>query len=242
VEERCCLGLYCCPVDRQCCPTGTGCCLPPGFRLAAYYTYPRNKVEIEVREYTGVGLASIGIARSVNAQVDIPNFAPGSTYVLVTATRVDQSRPAQLVLQTCSLACQSQCCETGDPVVTQLQIADGRNRAAESFSDLLEAEHFVTVQNGKRGLNRFLVVVNGQQLANIVLRREEVRTIDIASAMKPSQNVVTVIGRGGPGSSALVVVSDVRGVSGNGKAATALPPVVWEESEWEPGVNPHWGR
>jgi hypothetical protein len=241
-EERCCLGTYCCPVNLQCCPTGGGCCQPPGFRLAAYYTYPRNKVEIEVREYTGVGLSRIGIAQAVNAQVDIPSFAPGATYVLVTATRIDQSKPAQLVLQACSTACQDQCCENGDPVVTQLHIAEGRNRVTESFAEIPHNERYATFQNGKKGLNRVHVVVNGQRIANVVLQSEEVRTIDIASALKASsQNSVTVIGRGNAGGSALLVISDVPGASGDDKAGNSLPYIVWEEGAGEPGANLRWG-
>jgi hypothetical protein len=216
--------------------------VPPGLRLEAYSTYPKNKVEIEVREYTGLGLASVSIVKAVNADVDIPSFAPGTAYVMVTATRIDQSKPAQLVLRACSLDCGSQCCKNGDPVVTQLRIAEGRNRVAETFSDLPGTERFVTVQNGKKGVNRFQIVVNGQRVENVVLRSEEVRTIDIASAMLPSQNLVTVIGRGRSGGSALVVISDVSaGASTTSKGSVVLPYVAWDEGGGEPGANLHWG-
>lgn len=242
-KEECC-GTNCCDtaIGEKCCNLALSlCCIPPGFRLAAYHTYPRNKVEIEVREYTGIGLASVGIAMAVNAQVDIPDFAPGSTYVLVTATRIDQAKPAQLVLKACSRECQGECCENGDPVVTQLRIAQGRNRVTETFTEIPEAERYVTFQNGKKGLNRVHVIVNGQRIANVVLKSDEVRTIDIASALTASsQNSVTVIGRGNSGGSALLVISDVPGASGD-KAGNSLPYVVWEEGGGEPGANLRWG-
>ena len=210
-------------------------------RLSAYHTYPRNQVEIEVRDFAGVGIASISVAKAVNAKVEIPDFAPGADYVQVVATRIDQSKPAQLLLKACSLECGQECCFIGDPVVTQLQIPQGKNRIAESFSEIPAREHFVTFQNGKKGLNRAQVLVNGRLVYNIILRSEEVRMLDIASAMAAPQNNVTVIGRGNSGGSALLVISDVPGAPGDDKAGDSLPYIAWEEGGGEPGANLRWG-
>lgn len=254
--EICCgpspMGAHtCCDLDTHCCCSvrGTGgrqqtCNPPPGFQIVSYRTAPPVQIEVAVRDYTGVGLSSISIVQSVNAIINIPALPPGTTYAHVTATRIDQTKPAQMILRACIPCGESgACCEDGDPVLTQLRVSAGKERVRESFTEIPLAEHFVTIQNGYPGLRKFNVFVNGQRAAYLRIGPKEAQTIDIAAAMTEAQNTITLVGQGRPGASALVLISDVPGPDAKGAREDSKyqPLVQWEPGAMEEGVNMRWG-
>lgn len=199
-----------------------------------------HQIEMGVRDPAGFGLTGIRVVKSVNAKVDLPtSFAALPMYVRVTASRIDPKKSAQVILEACN-GCA--CCMQGDPVLTTLRIPEGRRRFRETFADIPEIEHYVTVQNGRPGLLRVGINVNGADAGNLSLKFGETRMLDVARFMLPEKNVITLTGEGVPGRSALVLISDVPGLDGNGKAALRPPAIVWEPGPWRPGDNLRWGR
>jgi hypothetical protein len=95
-----------------------------------------------------------------------------------------------------------------DPVISEL--ADQHDGAVRHvFAKLPQAESKLQLTNGVPGLRRVRVQVNNQHLRIDNLRDGEVRTLDVANAMRPgNDNTIAVTTHGGPGSSALLVISD----------------------------------
>lgn len=251
--EQCCQDergdLICClQRDNCCCPDESKpgkplTCKPRSkLKLEAYHTEPRNQIEMSVRDPSGTGLTRISVVVNVNADVVIPVLRPGSTYARVTATRVDQSKPARVVLQACTACGKGECCVDGDPVLTTLQIPSGKRSVRDTFADIPKVEHFITVQNGRPGLRRVRVNVNGLAAGSLRLRSREVGMLDIARYMMSKKNIITLTGEGAPGSSALVIISDVPGVQGAPNASILPSAILWEASPWKPDVDLHWGR
>jgi hypothetical protein len=240
---RCCVnkntGQFgaCCKPD--CCNEETGQCMGAGFRVSAYRT-DVGEIDVEVRSYGGVGLASITVLESVNADIRIPAFTPGTMdYVEVTGKRVDPSKPARMALRAIPDCGCPTCGDDGDPVLAQVQIPRGGNQRRESFANIPAAEHYVMIQNGTPGLRRVQLLVNGRHLPPRWLRDDMVRTIDIGPAMLAKNNIVTVIANGRPETSALVLISDVA--PDKDGAANAMR-VDWRPGPLRPGVDLHWGR
>jgi hypothetical protein len=72
-----------------------------------------------------------------------------------------------------------------------------------------QEEDKIQIMNGEPGLRTFTALVNGTTFKVTGLRNDEVRTIDISSAMRPgNKNVIYVKGHGPESSSAMVVISD----------------------------------
>jgi hypothetical protein len=166
-----------------------------------------GQIQITVQD-TEQGIGSIGALVLENALLSIPSFAVGTTSpIIVTATKIDLTRSARVVLQACT---PDECCLEGDPVITTLQLTTGR-WVWQAFTGIPPAEHFVTIQNGNPGLDAVYVVVNGS-LRKVVkvddLGDGEETTLDISSLMHGGDNAVTLIGKGKPGASAVVVISD----------------------------------
>jgi hypothetical protein len=246
--EKCCLDefgdLICCKLDKNCCCGTPAKCQPKvKLELEAYHTKPLNQIEMGIEDPSGTGIVGISVVVNVNAEVDIPALPPGTTYARVTATRVDQSKPARIVLRACTgCGANGKCCQDGDPVLTTLQIPNGQRRVQDTFADIPKVEHFVTVQNGSPGLQRVWVNVNGLTVGNLQLRDREVRMLDVAREMMPEENLLTLTGEGAPGSSALIVISDVPGIQRAPNALIAPAEILWEPGSWRPGVDLHWGR
>jgi hypothetical protein len=195
---------------------------------------PPAQIEIAVTDLSGRGLSSISVVLAVNAAVDIPVLAPGTTFATVTATRIDPNAPGRVVLQACAFGC-----IVADPVLTELQVSKSGNRAEDSFSEIPAGEHFITLQNGTPGLRKVQVLVNDKPAATRWLRDKNVRTIDVGSSMKPGPNTITLVANGRPGSSALVLISDIPGPDSGAKIFHPL--IAWEPGPVQPGVTLHWG-
>jgi hypothetical protein len=203
---------------------------PPICEIVAIRNGPPKQIDVRVQD-TGVGLAQIEILTQDNATVSVPGFALGTIDpVVVTATKIDQSQGSRIEIEATDFAGNRTVC---DPVLAVLQIAPGRNRVRATFSEIPMAERFVTIQNGSPGLARVQVIVNGRQAANLQLRRNEAWTVNVGSLMMASQNTVTLVAVGRPGSSAVVLISDAPGA--------AAKSVTWEPGSWQPNQNLQWG-
>jgi hypothetical protein len=128
----------------------------------------------------------------------------------------------------------------GDPTLTELLIPKGERQTEDSFLEVPRGEHYLTIQNGKRGIRKLEVLVNDQPAVTRWLRDQNVRTIDLAPFMKPGPNAIRVIASGRPGSSALVLIADTPGPDSGAKRFHPL--IEWETGSTDPGVNLHWGN
>jgi hypothetical protein len=98
---------------------------------------------------------------------------------------------------------------TCDPIVYSVVRVDDQPQD-ETFTGVPAAESKVTIENGDPGMRQVRVTVNGIRFKETRLRPGEVRTFDVASAMRPGDgNTVVVRARGKRGASALIVLADI---------------------------------
>ncbi|HKH43838.1 MAG TPA: hypothetical protein VKM72_04160 [Thermoanaerobaculia bacterium] len=200
------------------------------------------QMSVTVRDQRGIG--TITPVKQDNATLDIPPFQPGDTEVVVTATKIDAKKRAFVQLQVCppgSCGCAG-CCGLIDPVVAELRIPAGRGRVRESFSDIPVFEHLLVVQNGSPGLRSVRINVNGRWVGWLHLGPDEIQTVDLEPYMLQAANVVTLIGAGAPGSSALALISDLP-AAGDGAGTAVLPSRVrWQPATQQADLDLHWGH
>jgi hypothetical protein len=186
------------------------------------------------------GLGQIICTKLVNVRMDMPSFAPGTTKpVVCTATKINPALPSQVELKSCTT---DGCCQNGDPVLAVLRVPAGEKRVRETFADLPRAERYVRIQNGAPGLPRVDILVNGQRVKSFRLGRGEVATADIGPYPEGIRNLVTVVGFGKPGHSALVLISDDPGPQEVSGASIALPYIDWDSTFGSQDQNLRWGR
>jgi len=178
-------------------------------------------VQISVQD-TDDGLKTVIVTTLTNATAQVGNYQSGITRVptsvqifdrttgpvVVTATRIVQSSASQVALQVVDEAGNVTSC---DPVLATLTARHGQ-LGWQVFTDLSEAESKLQISNGDPGLRRVLVVVNGRRFALDGLRPNEIRTLDLARAMKPGDGNTVVLRSSGPsGGSADVLIWDGLG-------------------------------
>ena len=174
---------------------------PPSCTLTAVIAGPPKQVKITVED-AGSGLLEIVVTKNVNATVDVPVFTQRTTApVIVTGTKTDQSKAAQVGLAVVDVAGNQTDC---DPDLLSIKPGD-----VQRIRDVPRSEHWLTLSNGSPGLRTLRVTVNRKTFELGHLRSGEVRVLDISSAMVAgSHNTVTIRGYGRRGSSADVVLSD----------------------------------
>jgi hypothetical protein len=155
---------------------------------------------------TGSGLASLTVTTNTNFKVTMPAFTRGTTTaVTVSATRVDEKKSAQLVIKAVDVAGNAISCDPVVTTVTKLRQDNGN----QTFTGIPYAEHIVTVVNGKPGLRRLNVEVNGVMFAVKKLDDNETQVIDVKSAMRRgTNNTITLVPKGRKGESAEVTIAD----------------------------------
>src|SRR6202171_2934522 len=174
---------------------------PPSCTLTAVIAGPPKQVKITVQDVDS-GLQSITVTKNVNATVDVPAFTPGTKApVVVTGTKTDQSKGAQVGLRATDVAGNVTDC---DPEF--LTIKPGE---VQRIRDVPRSEHRLTLSNGSPGLRTLRGTGNRKDFELGHLRSGEVRVLDISSAMVAgSRNTVTIRGYGRRGTSADIVLSD----------------------------------
>ena len=97
---------------------------------------------------------------------------------------------------------------TCDPIITLIQRSTKEDPQQNRLRVPFE-ESKLQIMNGEPGLRTFTALVNGVTFKVTGLRNNEVRTLDISSAMRPGKkNIVYVKGHGPQNASATVVLSD----------------------------------
>ena len=162
------------------------------------------------------------------------------TPVMRTATKTDQTKPAQFVFSVCT---PDGCCCDLDPIFTVLKLSTGR-WARQTFADISSADHFLTVTNGSPGLSRLHIWINSKQVATLRLRDNETQDLDLAPVMTEKANTISLVGAGELGASAAVTIVDTppapKTPASRGKAAMAAAQAV-EALKSNPRHSPVWG-
>jgi hypothetical protein len=155
---------------------------------------------------TGSGLASIVVTQSDNADTPVPPFTVGTTDpVTITATKINQSQAAHVTIVVTDLAGNTVTC---DPIISLVQRSTKTDPQANRVR-VSQAENKIQIMNGAPGLRTVTALVNGTTFKVTGLRNDEVRTIDISSAMRPgNKNVIFIKGHGPQNASATAVISD----------------------------------
>lgn len=192
----CCKG-NCCNANQHCSPQN-GCCAPP----IGSYMVNAAKTAATVTFIDKSG-------RALKASCTVTNgtyscSGQGTSNVTCTVTKSDKKHVTVACTATNDFGCKS---DPVDPTVTALQVNTGM-WVKQTFTDIPEAESFVTVLNADDGLHRLEIEVNGSRYKTLQLRDRESRTINVASAMMSGDNVITFIGHGDLGDSATVLVGD----------------------------------
>lgn len=166
---------------------------------------PPARVEVTFRD-TGTGIAEIVVTRSENADTVVPPFTVGTTDpVVMTSTKIDQTKRARVEARVTDLAGNVALC---DPIMLLL-VRDKEQTAFAAMSDVPRVEDKVTVTNGKPGLAKLEIVVNGTRFKVQGLKDGEERLIDISSAMVDGDNNrVEFKASGKPGSFANIMIWD----------------------------------
>jgi hypothetical protein len=134
--------------------------------------------------------------------------------VTVVATKTDQAKSAQLALELTDVAGNQTNC---DPILLTIT-SDGGRPETTVEKNVPSAEGTVTIMNGTPGLNAVILTVNRRPFQARDLQPGETRSIDISSALRPSENnAVTLTALGQKGTSAEVMIWDGPGTSSGGQ-------------------------
>lgn len=155
---------------------------------------------------TGSGLAELLVTKSENADTVVPPFTVGTTDpVVVTSTKIDQTKRARIEIRATDLAGNVAIC---DPIHLILS-RDGNKPIEEINPDVPRAEDKVTIRNGTPGLAKIDILVNGVKFQVKHLKDGEETMIDISSAMHDGDdNSVNFFARGKKGAWAEIIIWD----------------------------------
>jgi hypothetical protein len=154
---------------------------------------------------TGTGLAELLVTRSENADTVVPPFTVGTNDpVVVTSTKIDQTKRSRIEIRATDLAGNSRIC---DPIHVLVVRENGRP-VEEISADVPAFENKVTIMNGSPGLNSLEVIVNGKKFKASGLKDGQTVTLDISSAMIHENNSITLRGHGKKGATADVFIWD----------------------------------
>jgi hypothetical protein len=207
-SEKLCRGTICCPdfgltcVNDKCCP----CPGNNNGKINKIRIGPPAQADVVIQNAVD-GISSISLAKAVNSTVaGLPKFfsPPNKSPILLTATKIDQTKPAQFAFSVCT---PDECCCELDPIFTVLKLSTGR-WVRQTFADVPKAEHFLTVTDGNPGLARLHIWVNSKHAATLRLKDNETQNIDLAAVMTEQKNTISLVGMGELGASAAVNIVD----------------------------------
>ena len=170
---------------------------PPSCALTKTGTVGGKKfVEVTVQD-TGSGLQSVTVTHSTNGTVTLPTFTAGTTAPqIVRMVKANQSLTSTLELHVADVAGNAIDC---DPSSVTLRLK--RGKLSQRITKVPASEHFLRLDNGRPGVSRVVVRVNGRVFKVVRMAAGASRKLDIAKAMRPGRNnTVHIKGNGRRGS------------------------------------------
>ena len=147
----------------------------------------------------------------MNATVELPTFAVGTrSRVVVHTIEINSGKPNNVELEVKDVAGNTTIC---DPIVTTLtrpsKLRAGARPVQQTFVGVPHAECKLRLANGRPGLTRVDVIVNGRRFTLGGLRPGGKRFVDLAPAMRPGRANTIVLRPHGPrGGKATVFIAD----------------------------------
>jgi hypothetical protein len=141
----------------------------------------------------------------------MPKFTVGATgNIVVHTTEIDSKKPNEVELELKDVAGNTTVC---DPIVTTLtrptHLKAGAEPTRQTFVGVPFAESKLRLTNGRPGLTRVDVVVNGRLFKLGALRPGGKRFVDLAPAMRPGKsNTIVLRPYGARGANATIFVAD----------------------------------
>lgn len=176
---------------------------PPSCTLTGVIAGPPKQIQITAQD-SGSGLRSIVVTSSSNATTSVPPFTPGTTSpVVVTATKINQSAGSTVALQVTDVAGNVTNC---DPALIGLRHHKAMAQRIR-VRHLSAAESTITIVNGKPGIRRILIAVNGKIVKSVILRAGQHETVSVAGAMRASGGntiALTMMGKAGGGATVAI--------------------------------------
>ena len=160
------------------------------------------------------GIASVEVVTILNSTWSLPPFVVGTTDELVgVQTYINNRLPAAVDLRITDVAGNVTEC---DPLVTTVRVHKrlraGRHSVVQVFTGLPQAESVLRLFNGRPGLKRLRVTVNGHVFWFNRLKARQRHMYDFAKVMRPGYtNTIRLRPYGRPGSSARIELSNLRG-------------------------------
>jgi hypothetical protein len=166
-----------------------------------------------VMQDTGSGIASVQVVSILNSTWSLPPFSVGTTDLLTgIQTFIKNNKPANLDLRITDVAGNVTEC---DPLVSTVRISRklkaGVHAVAQVFTQVPFAESQFEFVNGKPGLHRVRLTVNGRVLWLNRLGPHRRLTLDLSRWMRPgNHNTIRIRGYGRPGASARIQLSNLK--------------------------------
>jgi hypothetical protein len=154
------------------------------------------------------GIDSIEVVSIINATFTLTDFFLGTAGpAVLTATKMDQTERSFIRIVITDIAGNQSVC---DPVMKTLRA--GRNGGQQVFRGVHSSESKMTILNGRPGLRRVAVIVNGRRFATVALKDGQIRRLDLSRVLRPGRNntvLVRAVGR--RRGTVDVMISNVRG-------------------------------
>jgi hypothetical protein len=181
-------------------------CPPPKF---AFNSNGLGTADQDISDAGGIDTIEIMDVKNLNVSPLVPgvNWYQGTTaHVHLTATEIVRGAGARIQIIVTDVGGNKSVC---DPVLTALRArASLRGRARARTYRVSQHERVVTIRNGRPGLSRVTILVNGKRFVARGLRPGATRRVRIGSALrKGARNKVTLQGRGAAGGRATIMIA-----------------------------------
>jgi PKD repeat protein len=155
----------------------------------------------------GSGLARHEVTYRQNVNVVVEPYAVGSLGpVTVTATAINKRKSMGVEVAFYDLTGNRAIC---DPIVMSVKRVSGPVQD-EIFKKVPHTDNRVTIKNGRPGMRKIVLIVNGRFFRQHRLQAGEVRKFNIGVAMKPGYvNTIRVQVRGAKGAKATIMIADI---------------------------------
>jgi hypothetical protein len=166
-----------------------------------------GQADQDISDPGGIDSITIGSIYNLNVSPLTPgvNWFMGTTSAVhLTATEIVRGAGARIRITVTDVAGNTTEC---DPVLTRLRVKAGKFAAAARTYRVSQNEGRVTIRNGRPGLKRVVVKVNGKRFVVRNLKRGEKRVVSIKRALKKGSNKVTLRGAGRSGGSAAIMIA-----------------------------------
>ncbi len=176
-----------------------------------------RRIELVFLKNATVTVRSVALPQDVELAyppgIDVIVFDPPTEEpVVIRAEKIDLNKRATVLVEVFDNDIPEPNSDLCDPILFQLIIPDDAFSVQQTYTDVPEYAHFITIHNGDgtpgSGLLAVTIQVNQAPKRVFKLGHDEVIQLDVESEMVPGLNTMTFEGKGLPGTQASVAVSN----------------------------------